>query len=98
MLTSNSGTSCSLRSSNSKQQGTEEREYFPVKARHVATEWEVRQRKAKLERNAVRRQGQGVSPLHTLRSYIETSCERGLAILAKRFSIENIFLVHINSG
>jgi len=35
---------------------TEEREYFPVKARHVATEWEVRQRKAKLEKNAVRRQ------------------------------------------
>jgi hypothetical protein len=36
---------------------TEEREYFPVKARHVATEWEVRQRKAKLEKHAVRRQG-----------------------------------------
>jgi hypothetical protein len=35
----------------------EEREYFPVKARHVATEWEVRQRKAKLEKHAVRRQG-----------------------------------------
>jgi hypothetical protein len=33
---------------------TEEREYFPVKARHVATEWEIRQRKAKLEKNAVR--------------------------------------------
>ena len=36
---------------------SEEREYFPVKARHVATEWEVRQRKAKLEKHAVRRQG-----------------------------------------
>jgi len=36
---------------------TEEREYFPIKARHVATEWEVRQRKAKLEKHAVRRQG-----------------------------------------
>ncbi len=36
---------------------TEEREYFPIKARHVATEWEVRQRKAKLEKHATRRQG-----------------------------------------
>jgi hypothetical protein len=36
---------------------TEEREYFPVKARHAATEWEVRQRQAKLEKHAVRRQG-----------------------------------------
>jgi hypothetical protein len=35
----------------------EEQEYFPVKARHVATEWEVRQHKAKLEKHAVRRQG-----------------------------------------
>ncbi len=35
----------------------EEREYFPVKARHVATEWEVRQHKAKLAKHAVRRQG-----------------------------------------
>ncbi len=34
---------------------TEEREYFPVKARHVATDWEVRQCKAKLEKHAVRR-------------------------------------------
>lgn len=34
---------------------TEEREYFPVKARHVATEWEVRQCKAQLEKNVVRR-------------------------------------------
>jgi len=34
----------------------EEREYFPVKARHVATEWEVRQHKAKLEKHAVRLQ------------------------------------------
>src|SRR3989440_1716218 len=34
----------------------EEREYFPVKARHIATEWEVRQHKAKLEKHAVRRQ------------------------------------------
>jgi hypothetical protein len=36
---------------------TEEREYFPVKARQVATAWEVRQRKAKLEKHAARRQG-----------------------------------------
>ena len=35
---------------------TDERDYFPVKARHVAAEWEVRQRKARLEKNAVRRQ------------------------------------------
>ena len=34
----------------------EEREYFPLKARHVATEWEVRQHKVKLEKHAVRRQ------------------------------------------
>jgi hypothetical protein len=34
----------------------EEREYFPVKARHVATAWEVRQHKAKLKKHAVRRQ------------------------------------------
>ncbi len=34
----------------------EGREYFPVKARHVATEWEVRQHKAKLEKHTVRRQ------------------------------------------
>ena len=35
---------------------SEEREYFPVKVRHVATEWEVRQHKAKLEKHAVRGQ------------------------------------------
>jgi hypothetical protein len=35
---------------------SEEREYFPVKARHVATEWEIRQHKAKLAKHAVRRQ------------------------------------------
>ncbi len=34
----------------------EEREYFPIKARHAATQWEVRQHKAKLEKHAVRRQ------------------------------------------
>jgi hypothetical protein len=34
---------------------TEERDYFPLKARQLATDWEVRQRKAKLEKNAVRR-------------------------------------------
>jgi hypothetical protein len=33
---------------------TEEREYFPLKARQLATDWEVRQRKAKLEKHAVR--------------------------------------------
>jgi len=35
---------------------TEERSSFPVKARHLAADWEVRQRKMKLEKNAVRRQ------------------------------------------
>ena len=34
----------------------EERDYFPVKARQLAIEWEVRQRQAKLEKHAVRRQ------------------------------------------
>jgi hypothetical protein len=37
---------------------TEERDYFPVKARHVAADWEVRRRQAKLEKNATRRQSQ----------------------------------------
>ena len=36
---------------------TEERDYFPVKARQLASDWEVRQRQAKLEKNALRRQG-----------------------------------------
>jgi len=35
---------------------SEERDYFPLKARQLAAEWEVRQRKTKLEKNAVRRQ------------------------------------------
>jgi hypothetical protein len=35
---------------------TEERDYFPLKARQCATEWEMHQRKAKLEKNARRRQ------------------------------------------
>jgi hypothetical protein len=35
---------------------TEERDYFPVKAQQLAADWEVRQRKAKLEKHAVRRQ------------------------------------------
>ena len=32
---------------------TEERDYFPLKARQLAADWEVRQRKVKLEKNAV---------------------------------------------
>jgi hypothetical protein len=32
---------------------TEKRDYFPLKARQVATEWEVRQRKEKLEKHAM---------------------------------------------
>src|SRR5207237_7198369 len=35
---------------------TEEQGYFPVKARQLAVDWEMRQRKARLEKNAVRRQ------------------------------------------
>src|SRR5712692_6097949 len=34
---------------------TEERDYFPLKARQLATDWQVRQRKIKLEKNALRR-------------------------------------------
>jgi hypothetical protein len=36
---------------------TEERDYFPLKARQLAVDWEVRQRKAKLEKHAARSQG-----------------------------------------
>jgi hypothetical protein len=36
---------------------TQERGDFPVKARRVATEWEIRQRQAKLEKNAMRSLG-----------------------------------------
>jgi len=35
---------------------TEERTYFPLKARQLAADWEMRQRKARLEKNATRRQ------------------------------------------
>jgi len=35
---------------------TEERDSFPLKARQLATDWEIRQHKAKLEKNAIRRQ------------------------------------------
>jgi hypothetical protein len=35
---------------------TEEREYFPLKARQLATDWEMRQRKARLGKNAMLRQ------------------------------------------
>ena len=35
---------------------TEERDYFPVKVRQLATDWEVRRRKAKLGKNVARRQ------------------------------------------
>jgi hypothetical protein len=34
---------------------TQERNYFPLKARQVAAEWEVRQDRTKLEKNALRR-------------------------------------------
>ena len=35
---------------------TQERNYFPLKARQVAAEWEVRQDRTRLEKNALRRQ------------------------------------------
>ena len=35
---------------------TEERDYFPLKARQLAADWEIHQRKAKLEKHAMRRQ------------------------------------------
>ncbi len=35
---------------------TEERGYFPIKARQRASDWEVRRRKVKLEKHAMRRQ------------------------------------------
>ena len=35
---------------------TQERGYFPLKARQLAADWEVRQRQTKLEKSAVRRQ------------------------------------------
>jgi hypothetical protein len=35
---------------------TGERDYFPLKARQLATEWEMRQRQARLEKHAARRQ------------------------------------------
>jgi hypothetical protein len=35
---------------------TEEREDFPLKARQLATDWEMRSRKARLEKNAMQRQ------------------------------------------
>jgi len=34
----------------------QERSYFPLKARYLAADWEVRQRQSKLEKHAVRRQ------------------------------------------
>jgi hypothetical protein len=34
---------------------TEEREYFPIKARQVAVDWEVRQNRTRLEKNELRR-------------------------------------------
>jgi hypothetical protein len=35
---------------------TEERDYFPLKARQLAADWQVRKRRAKLEKNAVQSQ------------------------------------------
>lgn len=43
---------------------TEERDYFPVKARQVAVDWEVRQNRTKLEKN------------ERLRSRLRDKCER----------------------
>lgn len=44
---------------------TEERDYLPLKARQLATDWEVRQRKAKLEKHAV----QSLRILNTCEGY-----------------------------
>jgi hypothetical protein len=59
---------------------TEEREYFPVKARHAATEWEIRQRQAKLEKNTVRRLG--------LLNKCEGSCQALRQVLRRQEDLE----------
>jgi hypothetical protein len=59
---------------------TEEREYFPVKARHAATEWEIRQRQAKLEKNVVRRLG--------LVNKCEGSCRELRQVLRRQEDLE----------
>jgi hypothetical protein len=59
---------------------TEERDYFPLKARQVATEWEVRQRKAKLEKHAV----QSLRPLMKC----ENSCRELRQVLRRQEDLE----------
>jgi len=52
---------------------TEERDYFPVKARQLAADWEMRQCKAKLEKNAT----QGLAILNKCEGYCQ-ELRRGL--------------------
>jgi hypothetical protein len=59
---------------------TEEREYFPVKARHVATDREVHQCKAKLEKHAVRS--------HRLLSKCEDYCRELRHVLRRQADLE----------
>ncbi len=59
---------------------TEERDYFPVKARQLAVDWEVRQRQAKLEKNAMRCQ-------HLL-SKCEGYCQRLRHVLRQQVDLE----------
>lgn len=59
---------------------TEERDYFPVKARQLAVDWEVRQRQAKLEKNAMRRQ-------HLL-SKCESYCQELRHVLRRQEDLE----------
>jgi hypothetical protein len=59
---------------------TEERGYFPVKARQLAVDWEIRQRKAKLEKNAVRRQA--------LLNKCEGSCQELRQVLRRQEDLE----------
>ena len=56
---SSARSSCQHRLSVVEEAGqTQERGYFPLKARQLAAGWEVRQRQTKLEKSAVRRQSQ----------------------------------------
>jgi hypothetical protein len=59
---------------------TEERGYFPVKARQLAVDWEMRQRKARLEKNAVRRQA--------LLNKCEGSCQELRQVLRRQEDLE----------
>src|SRR6266568_3815179 len=59
---------------------TEERDYFPLKARQLAADWEVRQRQAKLEKNATRRQA--------ILNKCEGYCQRLRHVLRRKEDLE----------